>query len=81
MPAANFHPGADLLSLSLLENVLRGGQVLNRNPQRLEQRDLVLRCSSRGVSDQNLADLAHDVPVANRAFAFGNKKLTRFIEG
>ena len=52
---------------ALLVDVLRGGDVLDREAERLEERDLVRRRRARGLADEDLAELADDVLVADGA--------------
>src|SRR6267143_178302 len=48
-------------------DVVRGGQVLDRDPQRLEERDLIRRASPGNATQKSLADLPDDVILSDRA--------------
>ena len=80
VPAADLHPLAQATRLRRLVDVVRRGQVLYGDAQRLEQRDLVRRSAYRGLAREHLADLAHDVAVVDEAFAARDEELAGLVE-
>ena len=64
----------------LVINVIRGGKILDRQSKRLEQRDLLRDCAGPRRMKQQLADLADDVIVADRALLFREQEIARFVE-
>src|SRR5438270_12767244 len=66
---SELHDRATAELCRLFEEELRRRQNLHGEPERLEQRDFVTRCSAASWTDENLADLGANVPVGNRPFA------------
>src|SRR5687768_7830091 len=61
-------------------DVVRGGEVLDRDPERLVQRHLVGRAPARDAVEQHVAELGRDVVVADRALGPGDPEVSRFVE-
>src|SRR6266404_851684 len=55
--------------------------VLDREAERLEERDLVRRPPSPGAAGQHLADLGDDVGVCNGPFLLGDQEVSGFVQG
>ena len=60
-----------------LQRVLGGHQVLGHEPERLVDRDLAVAATSGHTAEQDLAQLADDVPGADRPFAERNQQVAR----
>src|SRR5205085_8023320 len=71
---------APIECLGLAPDVVRGGEVLDRDAERLEERALVARLPSRRRADQHLSELGDDVIVADRALPTGNEDVARLGE-
>ena len=54
--------------------------VLHREPERLEQRDVVAASRALSPARKQVAEFAKDVSVGHRAFAARNQKITRFAQ-
>ena len=62
---------ADALGGSALHDVMRGGEVFDRDAERLEERDLAGGGPARHAAQQQVAQLAHDVVLVDRALRIG----------
>src|SRR5215831_302256 len=67
--ASELEESADARGAGLSVDVLRGSDVLDRETDRLEQRDLVGVASPLDGAEQDLAELARDVRVRHRPLA------------
>src|SRR5437867_3986932 len=74
--APQLYPGALAGFHSPTIDIVRGGQVLDRQPQRLEEGDLLRRRPPFDLPEQHVAQLADDVVVPQRPLAFGNEEIT-----
>src|SRR5215211_5537484 len=79
--AAEVEPGAGAPRDGAIVDAACRGDVLDREAERLEHRDL-LRRSASGYArrlDEQLADLAHDVVVADESFALRDEEVAGLV--
>ena len=63
------------------QDVLGGGEILDGEAERLEDRQLVVRAPARRRADQHLADLGADVLRADRALALREQEVAGLVDG
>ena len=72
-------PTPTSLGLGAAQHVLGGGQILDGEAERLEDRDLLRRPSPLRRADQELADLGADVLRPDRALAQREEEVARLV--
>src|SRR5687767_10096031 len=61
-------------------NVIRRGEILDCEPKRLEQRDLIRRPATFDFFDKQISDLTGDVVVANRTLLFRKQEVPCLVQ-
>src|SRR5689334_21884761 len=78
--ASQFDPYTLALFDGFVVDVMGRGHVFDGKTQRLEQRDLLRRLAAFDPADQDLADFATHVIVANRAFLLRYQEVARLVK-
>ena len=77
----NVDLGADAFRLGAAQHVLGGGEVLDREPKRLEDRQLGVVAAAFDRAVEQLADLAADALRPDRAVRGREEVVARFVQG
>src|SRR5207245_6145532 len=75
-----FHRDARPGFQRLAVDEVSGGDVLDPDPQRFEQRDLTRRFASLDPAEHEIPDLAANVVVADRALLLRRQEVAGFVE-
>src|SRR6267143_2009174 len=77
-PEVDRDPGPALESSSI--DVVSRGEILDREPERLEQGDLLLRAPAGNAPQEHAPDLADDVILADRSLGSGDEEVPGLVE-
>src|SRR5688500_1363918 len=72
--------GADALLARPLQDQVGGRDVLDRDPDRLVDRDLVVRAPARLLADRDLADLVREVVGRELALVHWDQQVARLLQ-
>src|SRR5688572_23328222 len=79
-PSSQLDVGSDSLFPSDTVQIGGDDEVLDGDPQRLEERDLLLRPPTGAATEQDFAQLAADVLVSEHSLALRDEEVSGFVQ-